>query len=103
MANVRRGNIHYVDSTGVLTTRIEDKIAGIILTSTTNNASVTFQTDSSDNQNLFTLKEPTAGISQHFDFTAAPLVFGLKGLQVSAISNCVCTVIYTQKGSGVNE
>lgn len=96
MANARRGNLHYIDSTGVLTVKIEDKIAGIILTSTTNNASITFQTDADDDQTILTLKEPTSGLSQYFDFTAAPLMVGLKGLQVSAISNCVCTLIYTQ-------
>ena len=103
MANVRRGNIHYVDSTGVLTTNTVDRVAGIVLSSTAGNASITLQTDSGDNQNLMTLKEPTNATTAFFDFSSIPLFYGLKGLQVSAITNCVCTIIYSQTSHGVKD
>jgi hypothetical protein len=87
-------NIHYIDSTGTLTTRIEDKVAGIIITNTAASAVLTLQTD--DSQTLITLKQATDGTSQFYNFSEIPIIFGIKGLKVSTITNCVCTILYSQ-------
>lgn len=96
MANQRSSNTTYVDSTGVLTTDKNVKIAGVILTATAANAVLVLQ-DSDGATNKLNLRLATSGDSQHFDFSQTPIHFA-NGVKVSTLTNAIATVVYTSSG-----
>lgn len=92
MANVGRGNIHYVDSTGDLRTANNVKVAYILLTPTSANA-VLLLSDPSDN-NAMEFRWAGAGESKLFNFHESPLLFP-NGVKAKTVTNCVATIVYT--------
>lgn len=99
MANTRCGNMHYVDSTGTLTTKLEDRISGVIVTATSANATFVLQTNSAS-ETIVDLRGPATHTSYYYDFSEHHLTFGIKGVKVSTITNCVATIIYSQNAGG---
>lgn len=98
MANTRQSNTWYVDTaTSALTTDINQKIAAIIISNTAANAVLTLR-ETSGGSNKITLKNATDGSSQLFDFALKPIVFGT-GIYVQTCTNCVATLILTNKGA----
>jgi hypothetical protein len=100
MANVRRGNIHFVDSTGTLTSRKEDRVVAVLVTATAANA-VLVLSDTSDN-NLFDLRNPTEGSTLHFSFENIPLTLSV-GLKAKTVTNCTASIVYTGSTGGAGE
>lgn len=98
MANTRRGNVHYVDSTGTLTSKLEDKVAGIIYTATA--ATAVIELSDTADAVILKIQEPTSGTTHQLDFTRAPLAVGPKGLKCKTLTNAVFTLIYTSSASG---
>jgi hypothetical protein len=92
MANARHGSIHYVDSTGTLTSKLEDRLIGVIVTPTAANA-VLVLSDTSDAV-LLDLRAPTSGSSVFFDFSASPISLA-GGLKAKTATNCVASILYT--------
>lgn len=91
MANARSANIHYVDTTGVLTTK-RVFVAGVVVTATAASAIVNIQ-DSAGTNSLLNLRVATSGETEVFTFSA-PLVFP-NGIKVSTLTNAIASVIYT--------
>lgn len=91
MANLQRGPLHYVDSTGVLSND-SVLVSRVILTATSANA-VLELADKNGNV-LMILDVASSGSTEHFDFTSAPLFFSL-GLKVQTLTNAKATIVYT--------
>lgn len=96
MANVRNGNTIFVDSTGDLTTT-GTRVYYITVTATAANASITLQ-DSGANVNKITVSTPTDDDTRILDFSMRPMYFP-GGVAVSAIVNCVATLITEVQGA----
>jgi hypothetical protein len=93
MANARFGNTHYVDASGVLTSNLNQKVAGVIVTATAASAILALA-DSGGTDNQLNLRVATSGETVHFDFSAAPIVFP-NGIKAVTVTNAICTLIYT--------
>lgn len=91
MANVRSGNSHYVDATGVLATG-STRVVGVIVTATAASAIVAIG-DSAGTTAKLNLRVATSGASQFFDFSTSPILFP-NGVNVTTLTNAIATVIY---------
>lgn len=96
MANTRRGPLHYIDSTGILSSEQNTKIAQVFITCTSAGAILVLS--DLDGTPLLDLRLTTANTSQQMDLSATPLVFS-KGLRVTTLTNAIVTLVYTNKGS----
>lgn len=97
MANVRNGNTIFIDSTGDLTITAT-RVYYVTITATAANASITLQ-DSGANVNKITVSTPTDDDTRILDFSTRPMFFP-GGVSVSAIANCVATLITEVQGAG---
>ncbi len=93
MGNARNGNTHYVDTTGVIDSTSNLKVAGILLTATGANAVAVLQDDSSTPVTKMDIRVAASGSTESFDFSAKPIVFP-NGLRVSTLTNALLTFIY---------
>ena len=91
MANVRSGNSHYVDATGVLESEA-CSITGVVLTATSANA-VLELADSAGTTKKLNLRVATSGESRHFNFSEASIYFP-NGIKVATLTNAIATVLY---------
>jgi hypothetical protein len=97
MANLLRGNIHYITATGALEGG-RPRVCKIIITATAANAVLALQ-DSLDASAIMNLRVATSGASQEFDFSNNPLNFP-NGLTVGTLTNAIAHVIYAGRGNG---
>jgi hypothetical protein len=91
VANVRSGNSHYVDSTGVLASN-DVRIVAVVVTATAANAIVAIGDEAGTTDKL-NLRVATSGASQVFDFSSTPIYFP-NGVKVTTLTNAIATVIY---------
>ncbi len=91
MANVRSGNSHYVDATGVLASG-NVKVIGVVVTATNTNAVVAIA-DSAGTTAKLNLRVATSGTTEFFNFADTPILFP-NGVNVTTLTNAIVTVIY---------
>jgi hypothetical protein len=99
MANVQRGPLTYIDTTGILT---EDAalVSRVLLSATSANAVLVL--GDSAGTTVLKLQAATSGTTTHFDFAYAPLAFPA-GIKVVTLTNGVATLVTTSgKGRGGN-
>lgn len=97
MANVSSGNSLYIDSVGAANSQKNTIVKFITVTATGGNGTVSFENNNGDERAL----KITLAVPHHNTLTVAldtsPLVFP-DGVYVSAITNCVATLILTKTG-----
>lgn len=96
MANVRQANTWYVDTTGSLSTKKNEKIAYIILSTNAGGDSITLR-ESASGGNKLTFKHSITNDSKVFDFSEVPLVFS-QGIYVQALSASATATIVMKGG-----
>ena len=95
MANLLRGNLHYITTTGELESS-RGRVSKIILTATSSNAVLALQ-DPMDGSAIMNLRVATSGESKEFDFSQTPLNFP-NGLTVGTLTNAIAHIIYAGRG-----
>ncbi len=93
MANVRTGNTHYVDATGVLEAE-GCRVAQFLVTATAASAVVVITDNAASPKNKLNLKLATDGETKQFDFSDSPLSFPA-GLRVGTLTNAILMVVYS--------
>lgn len=91
MANVRSGNVLYIDTASSAYSQKGLKAAYIVVTATSANAVVVLQ-DSGTSANMLPLRVAVSGSSQTFDFSASPVHFP-NGVVASTLTNGVAALI----------
>lgn len=91
MANEKRGNMHYVDTTGVLSEKKNVKVSYIIITSTSATCELILKDVGASGPSLHLDISPTH-TSQVFDFSRAPVVFP-NGIEVTSMNNGHATLV----------
>lgn len=94
MANVRQGNIWYIDSTGAAGTQ-RQIILKILVTPTSANSIVVLR-ETSSGANKMDLRAATNGQTAEFDFTDYPVVFG-DGIYVQTLTNAVVMIVVSDR------
>lgn len=98
MANARVGNVIYIDTTGVVTTEKNLRVAQIIFTTNGANDAVEFRESSSGNTKLV-IKGATANHTYPIPFDATPIHFA-NGIYVQSLSSSAKVMLVLSGAAG---
>lgn len=96
MANIESGNSVYIDATGALSAKPNQRVVQVLLTATAASARIVLTNGDTTTVKL-DLRVATSGETGSFVFDY-PIVFS-NGVHVLTLTNAVATLIYTREGS----